>query len=210
MVVGPRHFSDGNNKKRPPFSDFPLMAHHFRRAGLPVPCFPPVPPLLFCHVDLIQFLMFAIYGMAGIPLRYTDRSISEKPSRGNRRFHHCGDALRWDIPFWVSMPVGMFFAVVWSFIIGYPLFKLKGHYFAIATIATSLCKDLFDIWPFVGAAGAWKSLPSSIRRRISCGSFSRRTSTTITSSLFLFSGHCLHELVSQVTAGISTAMHQGQ
>jgi branched-chain amino acid transport system permease protein len=61
--------------------------------------------------------------------------------------------IRWDIPFWISMPVGMFFAVIWSFIIGYPLFKLKGHYFAIATIATSLVlKDLFDIWPFVGAA----------------------------------------------------------
>jgi branched-chain amino acid transport system permease protein len=43
--------------------------------------------------------------------------------------------------------------VSWSFIIGYPLFRLKGHYFAIATIATSLVlKDLFEVWEFVGAA----------------------------------------------------------
>jgi branched-chain amino acid transport system permease protein len=43
--------------------------------------------------------------------------------------------------------------VGWSFIIGYPLFRLKGHYFAIATIATSLVlKDLFEVWDFVGAA----------------------------------------------------------
>jgi branched-chain amino acid transport system permease protein len=43
--------------------------------------------------------------------------------------------------------------VAWSFIIGYPLFRLKGHYFAIATIATSLVlKNLFEVWRFVGAA----------------------------------------------------------
>jgi branched-chain amino acid transport system permease protein len=61
--------------------------------------------------------------------------------------------IRWDIPFWLSMPVGVCFAVGWSFIIGYPLFRLKGHYFAIATIATSLVlKNLFEVWKFVGAA----------------------------------------------------------
>jgi branched-chain amino acid transport system permease protein len=61
--------------------------------------------------------------------------------------------IRWDIPFWVSMPIGVCFSVIWSFIIGYPLFRLKGHYFAIATIATSLVlKDVFEVWDFVGAA----------------------------------------------------------
>jgi branched-chain amino acid transport system permease protein len=61
--------------------------------------------------------------------------------------------IRWDIPFWVSMPIGVGLAVTWSFIIGYPLFRLTGHYFAIATIATSLVlKDIFEVWDFVGAA----------------------------------------------------------
>ncbi|MFZ1202101.1 MAG: branched-chain amino acid ABC transporter permease, partial [Desulfobacterales bacterium] len=61
--------------------------------------------------------------------------------------------IRWDIPFWFSMPIGVLFSIIWSFIIGYPLFRLKGHYFAIATIATSLVlKDLFEVWGFVGAA----------------------------------------------------------
>ena len=56
-------------------------------------------------------------------------------------------------PFWVSMPVGVALAVGYSFLIGYPLFRLKGHYFAIATIATSLVlKDLFEVWEFVGGA----------------------------------------------------------
>jgi len=51
------------------------------------------------------------------------------------------------------MPIGVVLAVTWSFIIGYPLFRLRGHYFAIATIATSLVlKDLFEVWDFVGAS----------------------------------------------------------
>jgi len=48
-------------------------------------------------------------------------------------------------------------AVCWSFIIGYPLFRLTGHYFAIATIATSLIlKDLFESWSFIGGARGLK------------------------------------------------------
>ncbi len=51
--------------------------------------------------------------------------------------------------------------MAWSFVIGYPLFKLKGHYFAIATIATSLVlKDLFEVWNFVGASRGLGILPS--------------------------------------------------
>jgi branched-chain amino acid transport system permease protein len=61
--------------------------------------------------------------------------------------------VRWDVPFWISAGVGLALSVTWSFVIGYPLFKLRGHYFAIATIATSLViKDIFSVWPFVGAA----------------------------------------------------------
>jgi len=72
--------------------------------------------------------------------------------------------IRWDIPFWVSMPIGVCFSVAWSFIIGYPLFRLKGHYFAIATIATSLVlKDLFEVWNFVGAARGLEISPIKYR-----------------------------------------------
>jgi branched-chain amino acid transport system permease protein len=41
------------------------------------------------------------------------------------------------------------------------LFKLRGHYFAIASIATSLVlKDLFEVWKFVGASRGLGILPS--------------------------------------------------
>ena len=138
------------------FSDFPRM--DLIIAGV-LAClflvFPLFPHSSFAMSTLIQFLMFAIYGMGW----NTIGGYGGQVDLGKAQYVGIGAyttavmLLRWDIPFWVSMPVGMFFAVVWSFIIGYPLFKLKGHYFAIATIATSLVlKDLFDIWPFVGAA----------------------------------------------------------
>jgi branched-chain amino acid transport system permease protein len=59
----------------------------------------------------------------------------------------------WDVPPWFSAPVGMLFAVAWCVIIGYPLFSLKGHYFAIATIAAVLVlKDLFSNWELIHAS----------------------------------------------------------
>ena len=42
--------------------------------------------------------------------------------------------------------------ISWS-ALGIPVLRLRGIYFAIATIATSLVlKDLFEVWNFVGAA----------------------------------------------------------
>jgi len=59
----------------------------------------------------------------------------------------------WDVPPWFSAPVGMLLASVWCFLIGYPLFLLKGHYFAIATIAAALVlKDLFSNWELIHAS----------------------------------------------------------
>jgi branched-chain amino acid transport system permease protein len=104
---------------------------------------------------MIQFLMFSIYGMGW----NTIGGYGGQVDLGKAQYVGIGAyttavmLIRWDVPFWVSMPVGMGLAVGWSFVIGYPLFKLKGHYFAIATIATSLVlKDLFEVWDFVGAA----------------------------------------------------------
>jgi branched-chain amino acid transport system permease protein len=104
---------------------------------------------------MIQFLMFSIYGMGW----NTIGGYGGQVDLGKAQYVGIGAyttavmLIRWDIPFWVSMPIGMALSVGWSFIIGYPLFRLKGHYFAIATIATSLVlKDLFEVWPLVGAA----------------------------------------------------------
>jgi branched-chain amino acid transport system permease protein len=138
------------------FSDFPridlFIAAAFSTFLL---LFPILPHSSFAMATMIQFLMFSVYGMGW----NTIGGYGGQVDLGKAQYVGIGAyttavlLIRWDIPFWVSMPIGVCFAVTWSFIIGYPLFRLKGHYFAIATIATSLVlKDIFEVWDFVGAA----------------------------------------------------------
>ncbi|MBW2095953.1 MAG: branched-chain amino acid ABC transporter permease [Deltaproteobacteria bacterium] len=138
------------------FSDFPridLLIAGIVAAFLLV--FPLFPHSAFAMATMIQFLMFSLYGMGW----NTIGGYGGQVDLGKAQYVGIGAyttavlLIRWDIPFWFSMPLGMCFAILWSFIIGYPLFRLKGHYFAIATIATSLVlMDLFQVWDFVGAA----------------------------------------------------------
>ena len=138
------------------FSDFPRI--DLTIAGMILVyllTFPAFQFSSFAMATMIQFLMFSLYGMGW----NTIGGYGGQVDLGKAQYVGIGAyttavmLIRWDIPFWVSMPIGMCLAVGWSFIIGYPLFRLKGHYFAIATIATSLVlKDLFEVWKFVGAA----------------------------------------------------------
>ena len=138
------------------FSDFPRT--DLLVAGLValfLLIFPGFPQSAFAMATMIQFFMFSLYGMGW----NTIGGYGGQVDLGKAQYVGIGAyttavmLIRWDIPFWVSMPIGMCFAIIWSFIIGYPLFRLKGHYFAIATIATSLVlKDIFEVWDFVGAA----------------------------------------------------------
>jgi len=138
------------------FSDFPrldLLVAGVVAVFLLV--FPVFPHSAFAMATMIQFLMFSLYGMGW----NTIGGYGGQVDLGKAQYVGIGAyttsvlLIRWDIPFWFSMPLGMCFAVIWSFVIGYPLFRLKGHYFAIATIATSLVlMDLFEVWDFVGAA----------------------------------------------------------
>ncbi|MCL4458665.1 MAG: branched-chain amino acid ABC transporter permease [Chloroflexi bacterium] len=61
--------------------------------------------------------------------------------------------LRWNISPWIGMLAGGLVAVLVSLIIGYPCFRLKGHYFVIATIAVaSVIQTSFINWQDVGGA----------------------------------------------------------
>ncbi len=138
------------------FSDFPRLDRTLAvlgAAGLFL--FPLMPHSSFAMVTLIQFLMFSTYGMGW----NTIGGYGGQVDLGKAQYVGIGAyttavmLIRWDVPFWVSMPIGLGLSVAWSFLIGYPLFRLKGHYFAIATIATSLVlKDVFEVWNFVGAS----------------------------------------------------------
>lgn len=138
------------------FSDFPRL-DLIVAGGVAVVLliFPLFPHSSFAMATMIQFLMFALYGMGW----NTIGGYGGQVDLGKAQYVGIGAyttavmLIRWDVPFWISMPIGMCLAVGWSFIIGYPLFRLRGHYFAIATIATSLVlKDIFEVWDFVGAA----------------------------------------------------------
>ena len=138
------------------FSDFPRLDLVIVGAlALFFVVFPLSPHSSFTMATMIQFFMFSIYGMGW----NTIGGYGGQVDLGKAQYVGIGAyttavmLIRWDIPFWFSMPVGMGLSVLWSFIIGYPLFRLKGHYFAIATIATSLVlKDIFEVRNFVGAA----------------------------------------------------------
>lgn len=145
------------------FSDFPRL--DLIIAGLVAVClliFPVIPHSSFAMATMIQFLMFSLYGMGWNTIGGYGGQVDLGKAQyvGIGAFTTAVMLVRWDVPFWVSMPIGVCFAVTWSFIIGYPLFRLKGHYFAIATIATSLVlKDLFEVWEFVGAARGMEISP---------------------------------------------------
>lgn len=54
---------------------------------------------------------------------------------------------------WAGMALGALNAVVISLILGYPCFRVRGHYFAIATIALNeVVATIFTNWEFVGGA----------------------------------------------------------
>jgi branched-chain amino acid transport system permease protein len=61
--------------------------------------------------------------------------------------------IRWEITPWLGMIAGILVAVVVSIIIGYPCFRLAGHYFVIATIAAGeIVAILFLNWQLMGGA----------------------------------------------------------
>ena len=54
---------------------------------------------------------------------------------------------------WAGMLAGVVLAVVMSQVMGYPVFKLRGHYFAIATIAVGeIVQALVVNWDWIGGA----------------------------------------------------------
>ncbi|WP_192248778.1 branched-chain amino acid ABC transporter permease [Mesorhizobium silamurunense] len=63
------------------------------------------------------------------------------PSFGNSTFFGLGAygvavaMVQWNMPFWVGMVFGAAMAVCFAILLGLPVLRLKGHYFAIATLA---------------------------------------------------------------------------
>src|SRR5210317_2181111 len=63
---------------------------------------------------------------------------------------------------WISIFFGMFISGVFAVLIGIPMLRLSGHYFAIATLLIGISfQVVFQRWDLVGAAsGLWIPLTS--------------------------------------------------
>ena len=79
------------------------------------------------------------------------------PSFGNSVFYGLGSygvaiaMVQWELPFAVGMVFGVVLAVAFAFLLGLPVLRLKGHYFAIATLA--LAQVMIAIVSNIGIAG---------------------------------------------------------
>lgn len=61
--------------------------------------------------------------------------------------------LWWGLNPWVGTALGVLAAVLFSLVVGYPCFRLRGHYFAIATIAVGeIVGIVFTNWERAGGA----------------------------------------------------------
>lgn len=110
----------------------------------------------FQHI-MIMFVIFAALGMAwNIITGFTGQT-----SFGHAAFFGIGAYtssvlfFRFMISPWIGMIIGAIFATIIAFLVSYPCFKLKGHYFAIATLAIAeIIQQLFVSWEYVeGATG---------------------------------------------------------
>ncbi|MGB3540030.1 MAG: branched-chain amino acid ABC transporter permease [Mesorhizobium sp.] len=78
-------------------------------------------------------------------------------SFGNSVFYGLGSygvaiaMVQWELPFAVGLGFGVVMAVVFAFLLGLPVLRLRGHYFAIATLA--LAQVMIAIVSNVGIAG---------------------------------------------------------
>jgi branched-chain amino acid transport system permease protein len=117
--------------------------------------FPWVTKGSFAQAVMIQFLIFCLYGLGwNLIGGYGGQvALGQAKNVGMSAYTVAVLMVWWDVPFWFSTPLGVIIATVESFILGYFLLRLKGHYFAIATICVSLVwQQLFINWELIGGA----------------------------------------------------------
>jgi branched-chain amino acid transport system permease protein len=138
------------------FGDLPIV-ERICFAAFIIFCFvfPWVTEGSFAQAVMIQFLVFCLYGLGwNLIGGYGGQvALGQAKNVGMAAYTVALLNVRWDVPFWFSTPLGVIIATVESFVLGYFLFRLKGHYFAIATICVSLVwQQLFINWDFIGGA----------------------------------------------------------
>jgi len=109
----------------------------------------------FAGSVMIQFLIFSLYGLGWNAIGGYGGQVALGQSKnvGLSAYTVAMLMITWNIPWWLGAPAGIIIATAESFALGYFLFRLKGHYFAIATIAIQLVwQEVFINWDWVGGA----------------------------------------------------------
>jgi len=103
-------------------------------------------------------IMIMLYGTMGIGWNIIG-GYTGQVSFGNAAFFGVGAYTtaillsKYGINPWFGMILGCVFSSMVAVIVGYPCFRLQGHYFAIATIAVGeIVQILFTNWEYAGAA----------------------------------------------------------
>jgi branched-chain amino acid transport system permease protein len=116
-------------------------------------------PLVFTlpyHRDLaIKVLLFAMLAQAwNILAGYCGQvSLGHAVFFGTGAYTSSALQMAFGVNPWLGMVIGVVVAVGLSQVIGYPCFRLRGHYFAIATIAIGeIIHTLAINWEFIGGA----------------------------------------------------------
>jgi branched-chain amino acid transport system permease protein len=107
-----------------------------------------------CHI-LIMIMMYATMSIGWNVIG----GYAGQVSFGNAAFFGIGAystailLVNFSVNPWLGMLAGCVFSVGLAVVVGYPCFRLRGHYFAIATIAVGeIMVVIFTNWDYVGAA----------------------------------------------------------
>ncbi|UCH07983.1 MAG: branched-chain amino acid ABC transporter permease, partial [Deltaproteobacteria bacterium] len=117
--------------------------------------FPWTVKLAYARAVMIKFLLFALFGLGwNLIGGYGGQvDLGQAKNVGFGAYATALMMLHWKIPFWLTVIPGMIFATAESFAVAYPMFRLRGHYFAIATLCVALVwKELFVFWDWTGGA----------------------------------------------------------
>lgn len=109
----------------------------------------------YAQAVMIRFLLFAMFGLGWNLIGGYGGQVDLGQAK-NVGFGAYATALMmvwWETPFWLTVPVGMVIAVAESFAVAYPMFRLSGRYFTIATLCVALVwRELFIFWDWTGGA----------------------------------------------------------
>ncbi len=117
--------------------------------------FPWVVTSAYGRAVMIKFLLFALFGLGwNLIGGYGGQvDLGQAKNVGFGAYVTGLMMLWWNVPFWLTVIPGMVVAAAESFAVAYPMFRLKGHYFAIATLCVALVwKELFVFWDWTGGA----------------------------------------------------------